>query len=42
VLFEFFRVTDAVLFESLKEFEKYLARDQGEDRNLDHVLKTPR
>jgi hypothetical protein len=26
-------------FERLKEFEKYLARDHPEDRNLDHILK---
>jgi hypothetical protein len=34
-------VIDIVLFERLKEFEKYLARDQVEDWNLDHILKMP-
>jgi hypothetical protein len=38
LLFEFFQVIDVVLFEGLKEFEKYLARDQAEDWNLDHIL----
>jgi hypothetical protein len=34
-----FWVIDLMLFERLKEFEKYLARDQVEDRNLDPILK---
>jgi hypothetical protein len=35
---EFFQVMDIGLFEMLKEFEKYLASDQSEDRKLDHIL----
>jgi hypothetical protein len=28
-----------VLFEGVREFETDLARDQDENRNLDHILK---
>jgi hypothetical protein len=34
MLFEFFQGIDGVLVEKLKEFEKYLARDQAEDRTV--------
>jgi hypothetical protein len=30
-----------VVFDKLKEFEKYLVRDRAEDWNLDHILKIP-
>jgi hypothetical protein len=32
-------VIDIVVFDRLKEFEKYLARGHAEDWNLDHIRK---
>jgi hypothetical protein len=41
-LFEFCQVIDIILFGRLKEFEKYFARDQAEDRKVDHILRIVR
>jgi hypothetical protein len=39
LLFGFFQVIGRMFFERWKEFEKYLARNHPEDRNLDHILR---